>query len=139
MSEAIKETTRTDWNERNKLFFVHAMMNEAARGNFVGNGYKKSSWQAIADEFRLKSGCKYDKSQLHSHYAVLKKKYYIYKALQDDSADSASIPIPADRRLLLKFGAPTSRHIPMLPNSDTNLSRFSTSWIAFSVTHVLTI
>jgi hypothetical protein len=29
MSEATKETTRTDWNERNKLFFVHAMMNEA--------------------------------------------------------------------------------------------------------------
>jgi hypothetical protein len=85
MSEATKETTRTDWNERNKLFFVHAMMNEAARGNFVDNGFKKSSWQAIADEFRLKSGCKYDKSQLHSHYAVLKKKYHIYKALQDNS------------------------------------------------------
>jgi Myb/SANT-like DNA-binding domain len=85
MSEATKETTRTDWNERNKQFFVHAMMNEAARGNFVDNSFKKSSWRAIADEFRLKSGCKYDKSQLHSHYAVLKKKYHIYKALQDYS------------------------------------------------------
>jgi hypothetical protein len=85
MSEATKETTRTDWNERIKQFSVHAMMNEAARGNFVDNCFKKSSWQAIADDFRLKSDCKYDKSQLHSHYAVLKKKYHIYKALQDNS------------------------------------------------------
>ena len=41
MAESTKETTRTDWNERNKQIFVHAMVNEAAKVNFVDNGFKK--------------------------------------------------------------------------------------------------
>ena len=85
MAESAKETTRTDWNERNKQIFVNAMVNEAAKGNLVDNGFKKWSWQSIADEFRTNSVSKYDKSKLHSHYAVLKKKYHIYKALKDNS------------------------------------------------------
>jgi hypothetical protein len=44
MSEASKVTTRTDWNERNKQFFVHATVNEAAKGNFVDSSFNKSSW-----------------------------------------------------------------------------------------------
>ena len=85
MAAAAKDTNRTDWNEDNKRYFVHAMMNEASKGNFVDNGFKKQSWQAIQAEFRESSGCNYDKSQLHSHYAILQKKYHVYKALKDNS------------------------------------------------------
>lgn len=85
MADIAKETTRVDWTDENRRHFVHAMMNEASKGNFVDNGFKKQSWQAIQNDFNAASGCRYDKQQLHSHYAVLKKKYHIYKALKDNS------------------------------------------------------
>lgn len=80
-----KEVTKVHWSESNKRHFVTAMMNEAAKGNFVDNGFKKQSWHAIQQEFHATAGFKYDKQQLHSHYAVLKKKYNVYKALVDNS------------------------------------------------------
>lgn len=85
MADATKEVVKVEWTEENKRHFVNAMTNEAARGTFVDNGFKKQSWQAIQDDFRINSGCKYDKQQLHSHYAILKKQYHIYKALKDNS------------------------------------------------------
>ena len=53
------------------------MMNEALKGTFVDNGFKKQSWHSIMLEFTSTSGCKYDKQQLHSFCGVLKKKYDI--------------------------------------------------------------
>ena len=80
-----KEVTKVHWSESNKRHFVTAMMNEAAKGNFVDNGFKKQSWHAIQQEFHATAGFKYDKQQLDSHYAVLKRKYNVYKALVDNS------------------------------------------------------
>ena len=60
-------------------------MNEAAEGNFADNGFKKQTWHAIQQEFHATAGFKYDKQQLHSHYAVLKRKYNVYKAFADNS------------------------------------------------------
>ena len=85
MTDITKETTRVDWTDENRHHFVQAMVNEASKGNFVDNGFKKQSWQAIQNEFNSASGCRYDKQQLHSHYAVLKKRYHIYKMLKDNS------------------------------------------------------
>lgn len=85
MAEVSKDTTKVDWSDEKRRHFINAMVHEAAKGAFVDNGFKKQSWQAIQDEFNSNSGCRYDKSQLHSHYAVLKKKYNIYKALKDNS------------------------------------------------------
>jgi Myb/SANT-like DNA-binding domain len=81
----VKEATRVSWNDTNRRHFVNAMMNEAAKGTFVDNGFKKQSWHSIMLEFIVTSGCKYDKQQLHSHYGVLKKKYNIYNALINNS------------------------------------------------------
>lgn len=85
MADTVKDLTKVDWTEANKRYFVTAMMNEASNGNFVDNGFKKQSWQAIQVEFNSTANCKYDKQQLHSHYGVLKKKYNIYKAMVDNS------------------------------------------------------
>ena len=81
----VKEVAKVHWSESNKRHFVTALMNEAAKGSFVDNGFKKQSWHAIQQEFHSTVGFKYDKQQLHSHYGVLKKKYNIYKALVDNS------------------------------------------------------
>ena len=80
-----KEATRVSWNDTNRRHFLNAMMNEASKGTFVDNGFKKQSWHSIMLEFISTSGCKYDKQQLHSHYGVLKKKYNIYSALINKS------------------------------------------------------
>lgn len=85
MASVLKDAPKVDWTDANKRHFVAAMVTEASKGNFVDNGFKKQSWQAIQADFNSNSGCKYDKQQLHSHYGVLKKKYNIYKALKDNS------------------------------------------------------
>lgn len=85
MEKLVKDGAKVDWTDENKRHFITAMLNEAAKGNFVDNGFKKQSWHAIQAEFRETSKCPYDKQQLHSHYGVLKKKYHIYKALKENS------------------------------------------------------
>jgi Myb/SANT-like DNA-binding domain len=77
----VKEATRVSWNDTNRRHFVNAMVNEAAKGNFVDDGFKKQSWHSIMLQFISTSGCKYAKQQLHSQYGVLKKKYNIFNAL----------------------------------------------------------
>jgi Myb/SANT-like DNA-binding domain len=81
----VKEATRVSWNDTYRRHFVNAMMNEAAKGTFVDNGFKKQSWHSTMLEFISTSGCKYDKQQLHSHCGVLERKYNIYNALINNS------------------------------------------------------
>jgi hypothetical protein len=47
----VKEATRVSWNDTNRRHFVNAMMNDAAKGTFVDNGFKKQSWHSIMLEF----------------------------------------------------------------------------------------
>jgi hypothetical protein len=73
------------WTDERKKLFVHAMLNETARGVFTDTGFKSDSWTRILAEFRRMSGCDYNKQQLQSQHAIFKKKYTTFTSLKDNS------------------------------------------------------
>ena len=100
--------------------------------NFVVNGFKKQSWHAIQQEFHATAGFKYNKQQLHSHYAVLKRKYNVYKALVDNSGFGVD-PNNGDPTAADDVWSAYLKAILMHPSFVEDPSCTLTIWTAFSV------
>ena len=77
-----------DWSDENKQHLVNAMMDEiTTNGRLADNGnWKSEQLTRITAAFnKAKGGTSYDKSQLSTQIAALKKDYLIMSTLQEQS------------------------------------------------------
>lgn len=77
---------KVEWHLENKRLFVHAMLEVLRKsGTSCESGFKSAQWTEILNIFSRSSGSKYDKQQLQSQHAEMKKKHSRFKAIVENS------------------------------------------------------
>ena len=77
---------KVEWHLENKRLFVNAMLEVQRKSGSSGDsGFKTAQWTEILNIFGQASGTKYDRQQLQSQQADMKKKYSKLKAVVDNS------------------------------------------------------
>ena len=77
---------KVEWHLENKRLFVNAMLEvQRKSGSSSDSGFKTAQWTEILNIFGQASGTKYDRQQLQSQQADMKKKYSKLKAVIDNS------------------------------------------------------
>ena len=84
MSEKMKGA-RANWTEDSRAAFIHAMVAEIRRGNYVDSGFKKAGWGQIVEDLNTQTGGSFSKQQCQSLYPKLKADWIAYSAIIGNS------------------------------------------------------
>ncbi|KAF4373835.1 hypothetical protein F8388_007741 [Cannabis sativa] len=76
-----EQQNRAKWTSFLTKILADLMVEQVYKGNRQNNYFVKKSWEHMCDGFYRKTGLKWDKDQLKSRYAVLRKQYATLKSL----------------------------------------------------------
>ncbi|KAK6924519.1 Myb/SANT-like domain, partial [Dillenia turbinata] len=90
--------SRAKWTASLTKTLADLMVDQVREGNRPKKSFATKAWNSICDNFRKETGLMWDKEQLKSRFAALKKQYNIVKSLlehRDFSYDESSCTIIA--------------------------------------------
>jgi hypothetical protein len=98
---AASTKVKCSWSATNKKWFIQTLLEQVTQGGHTeSSGFKCQVWHKIAEAFNKSSGNNYDKQQLQSQYAALKKCFTEFEKLKNNSGfgwnHQLSIPTAPD-------------------------------------------
>ncbi|KAL3525246.1 hypothetical protein ACH5RR_013618 [Cinchona calisaya] len=75
--------SRAKWTSALTKILVDLLVDQVRQGNKRNKSFDKKAWECVCEDFREKTGLKWDNEQLKSRYTALRKQYVIVKSLLD--------------------------------------------------------
>ncbi|XP_042508124.1 L10-interacting MYB domain-containing protein-like [Macadamia integrifolia] len=85
-----QEQSRAKWTTSLTKILADLMVEQALKENRLNNSFGKKAWKNMCEEFRKRTGLKWDKEQLKNRYGVLRRQYVTVKSLLDQGEFSWS-------------------------------------------------